>query len=387
MEKFSQEYIELLSRKYREGSLSETEMADFKSWYSDLSTIADLDNEVNNYKSRDEIKNKIDAQLNFKEAKSKISYQPWKWRIAAAALVFIGCSVFFILAERNNNLKTDKEIVLKNVSVQPGRNLAYLTLANGTTVKLDTAKEGEVIALNGPQKTQNNQLVYSPANKGDAPTALVFNKLVTPAGGQYKVVLSDGTKVWLDAASKLTYPQRFNDTVRRVTLEGQAYFEVAHENSRPFRITAGSQEVTVLGTHFNINAYRDEPKIVTTLVQGMVRVTYNHRNIIIKPGEKAVSDSSQNSLVIKNANLTTELAWINGMIQFQDAPLPEIMRQVSRWYNIKIRYVGTPSKDVFTGGFSRDGNLASLLDILKSNGIPYQMKQNGDDKILEIGKL
>jgi len=109
--------------------------------------------------------------------------------------------------------------------------------------------------------------------------------------------------------------------------------------------------------------------------------------MVIKPGEKAVSDSSQNSLVIKNANLTTELAWINGMIQFQDAPLPEIMRQVSRWYNIKIRYVGTPSKDVFTGGFSRDGNLASLLDILKSNGIPYQMKQNGDDKILEIGKL
>lgn len=387
MEKFSQEYIELLARKYKEGILSEKEKADFISWYSDLAANSELEGNVDIYETRNRIKDKIDAQLHLGADVSKNSLRPWRWKLAAAASILIGSSIFFILTHRGEVQKADKEIILAKADAQPGRNVAYLTLANGKTVKLDTVRTGQAVANNGPQKNLQNQLVYLPNNQQGGPETNSFNTLITPAGGQYTVVLPDGSKVLLDAASRLTYPQRFSDTVRRVVLEGQAYFEVAHENNRPFRVTAGAQEVTVLGTHFNINAYKDESKVTTTLVQGLVRVRCGRQFIVIKPGEQAVTDSAQKLVEVKNAHVNTEIAWVNGMIEFQDASIPKIMRQVARWYNIKVRYVGNQSRDLFSGGISRNSNLSSLLEILKSNDIPYVMKQDGNDKILEIGKL
>ena len=387
MERFSQEYIELLARKYKEGNLSEKERADFIAWYANLSTNLDVDDEYSLHEKHHEIKDKIDAQLNIGKNNAKISFRPRKWQLAAAACLLIGCSVFYLLARRNADNHSNKDIVLAKADAKPGRNLAFLILPNGKKVNLDTAKTGRALSDNGPQKSLSNQLIYSSATPGVVSDKNRQHMLITPLGGQYEVVLSDGTKVSLDAASKLTYPERFDDTVRNVVLEGQAYFEVAHENKRPFHVIAGTQKITVLGTHFNINAYKDEPKIVTTLVQGLVGVDFKNQHMIIHPGEQAISDSAKKSMVVKNADLKTELAWKNGMIAFRDASIPQIMRKAARWYNIKVRYVGNQPPVVFSGGFSRNSNLANLLEILKSNSIPFVMKQNGEDKILEIGQL
>lgn len=382
MKNDSQEYLELLARKYKEGTLSEKERADFLRWYADLSATAD-DAEDRFAEGRSRIKSKIDIELNLNQTGAQSNFRLWRWPLTAAASLLIGCSILLIVFRGH---KQHQEIVLAKADAKPGGDRAFLTLGSGQKIDLDTVKTGQILSPAGVHKSGTNQLVYAASVRDKASSPVHQNILTTPSGGQYAVVLEDGTKVWLDAASKLTYPEHFSDTARRVTLEGQAYFEVAHENNRPFRVSARSQTVSVLGTHFNIDAYTDEPKVTTTLAQGLVRVHAGAQDVLIHPGEQAVSDGTDNSLVAKTADLNTELAWKNGLIRFRDASVPQIMRQVARWYNIKIRYVGKQSTAVFSGGFPRSSNLANVLKILDGNNIPLVMLQDGDEKILEVGE-
>jgi len=210
-----------------------------------------------------------------------------------------------------------------------------------------------------------------------------MNLLSIPAGGEYEVVLSDGTHVWMNAASSLSYPERFDSKERVVSLHGEAYFEVAHDTSRPFKVVTAKQVVQVLGTHFNINAYDDDTKTVTTLLEGVVRVSSAAKQAVIKPGQQASSDG-RNDLEVANANIRSALAWKNGMIEFQDTSLPQLMRQIARWYNIKVEYEGPQRKDLFTGGISRHSKLSALLNILRANDIQFSMREEGTQKILIV---
>jgi ferric-dicitrate binding protein FerR (iron transport regulator) len=191
----------------------------------------------------------------------------------------------------------------------------------------------------------------------------------TPVGRQYELMLADGSRVWLNAASSITFPTSFSTSERRVQITGEAYFEVAHDKSRPFHVSVNGLDVQVLGTHFNINSYDNEPAIKTTLLEGEVKVTKGNSSILIAPGEQAVAMNTSNSLSIKNGvDLDKVMAWKNGKFVFQDANIKEIMRQLERWYGITVSYSENATDEEFVGVISRNVNLSQILEMLKKTG-------------------
>jgi len=219
-------------------------------------------------------------------------------------------------------------------------------------------------------KDAKGKLEYKPlgsvlAGKG----ALVYNRIQVPYGGQYQLELPDGTKVWLNAGSSLRYPVSFTGHERKVELTGEGYFEVAKNKTMPFRVQTSKQVVEVLGTHFNINAYNDDPSVKTTLLEGSVKVTQNTMGTfkMLKPGQQSVLKN--NELQVKEADTEEAVAWKNGLFLFNDQSLDEIMHQVSRWYDLQIVFDDVSLKTQrFGGSISRFKNVSQLLQVLESTG-------------------
>ncbi|MNK36652.1 fec operon regulator FecR [compost metagenome] len=386
MEQFSEEYIALLATKYKEGNLSETERKDFLSWYGQIAEELDEPESGENEAVKVRMLQHINAHVTGQDIREQhVKKTPYRWMAAAAILVIFSAGWLFL--NQSNKSKTDQVAVLKNIEASPGINRAYLTLSNGQKIDLSNVNAGVIANLNGvsASKSKGNMLVYEASPNQVSNAVNKMSVLSTPAGGQYEVVLPDGTHVWLNAASTLSFPEQFSSTERRITLKGEAYFEVAHDASRPFRVSTSRQNIEVLGTHFNISAYDDEPRTLTTLLQGSVRVSSAAKNTIIKPGEQAVS-SERNDIQVQQANIRIAMAWKNGMIAFEDANLRQIMRQVARWYNIKVEFSGSENQEVFTGGVSRDSKLSALLEILKANNIRFSMREEGGLKILTVNQ-
>jgi ferric-dicitrate binding protein FerR (iron transport regulator) len=196
----------------------------------------------------------------------------------------------------------------------------------------------------------------------------LYNTISTPKGGQYQVTLSDGSKVWLNAASSLRFPATFSGKERKVELTGEGYFEVAHNKKMPFHVTVNDLDVEVLGTHFNINAYADESAIKTTLLEGSVKVVKGNETKIIEPGEQASVTTSEDEINVKQqVDLEQVVAWKNGIFQFERADIESVMRQISRWYDIDVDYHGRVSEH-FGGTISRDVNISDVLKMLEMTG-------------------
>jgi transmembrane sensor len=386
MEQFSEEYITLLATKYKEGSLSETERRDFLSWYGQVAGELEEPQSGKNEEVKARMLQHISARISGQDIPAQhVRKFPYRWMVAAAVLLISFAAWIFLNPSREP--KTDQITVLQNAEASPGTNRAYLTLSNGRKIDLSTVKAGVITNLNGvsASKSKGDMLVYEASS---VPTSNASNKmsvLSTPAGGQYELILPDGTHVWLNAASTLSFPEQFSSTERRITLKGEAYFEVAHDAARPFRVSTSRQNIEVLGTHFNISAYDDEPRTSTTLLEGSVWVSSAAKNRVIKPGEQAVS-AEKNDIQVQQANTKIALAWKNGMIAFEDASLRQIMRQVARWYNIKVEFSGQENQELFTGGVSRDSKLSALLEILKANNIRFSMREEGPVKILTVNQ-
>jgi ferric-dicitrate binding protein FerR (iron transport regulator) len=227
---------------------------------------------------------------------------------------------------------------------------------------------------------QEGQLEYK---QGNAEAAVAYNTLSTPAGGQFQIKLPDGSRVWLNAASSITYPTAFTGNDRRVSITGEGYFEVTKDARKPFKVTilsaAGEQqrstEIEVLGTHFNINAYDDEAVVKTSLLEGKVKVVNNKaETAILKPGQQA-QVSSQGAMQVKeDADMEEVVAWKNGEFLFQRADIGTLMRQVARWYDIEVNYPNGKPKDKFTGKIGRNVNLSQLLEILKYSEVRFELK-------------
>jgi ferric-dicitrate binding protein FerR (iron transport regulator) len=201
----------------------------------------------------------------------------------------------------------------------------------------------------------------------------MYNSVTTPRQGQYHLVLSDGTNVWLDAESSIRFPVSFDDTCRRVELTGQAYFEVAHNQQQPFivHIPLSNSDVRVLGTHFNIMAYKDESAVRTTLLEGAVRVNNVSGAVLLKPGQQAAiknSNSSNAAIAVQRADTERVMAWKNGMFHFGNTPIDEIMRQVARWYDADVHYKGSIANLQFSGQVARTSNVSELLQLLEATG-------------------
>lgn len=286
-----------------------------------------------------------------------------KYSVAASliALMSIGGYLF------TNKNTTDSQTLTTDFS--PGSNKAILTLSDGTTINLDDARDGKLasqgnIAVN---KTHDGELYYdaSKTSKAEAGAKPTYNTITTPRGGQYQVKLADGTKVWLNSVSSISFPTAFSGRDRQVKVTGEVYFEVARNKAMPFIVHSGNQLVEVLGTHFNINSYDDEPDVKTTLLEGAVKVRHlnNGFTALLKPGQQAISKAS-GPITVKKADLEQAVAWKNGLFQLNDVNIETIMRQASRWYDVDVVYQGKIPERKFSGKIKRNVKASEFLQML-----------------------
>lgn len=297
----------------------------------------------------------------------------WWRRMAAAAAVLVLISAG-IYGWRQMGSKEPAPVIARQNDVPPGSNKAMLHLADGTVVTLDSAGN-QVFRQGGTTiNQQNGQLRYN-ANDPNA-TTVSFNTLATPRGGQYSVTLPDGSKVWLNSASSLRFPTAFAGSERRVELTGEAYFEVAKNAKQPFKVTLEDKTtIEVLGTHFNVNAYKDEPAISTTLLEGAVRLTNGKERITIKPGERAQLKEGGTKFVIDRPDVDRVIAWKNGFFQFNGDNITLIMKQLSRWYDIEPVYAGNMNMKDYSGYISRNSNISEVLKMLElTNEIKFKVE-------------
>jgi ferric-dicitrate binding protein FerR (iron transport regulator) len=210
----------------------------------------------------------------------------------------------------------------------------------------------------------------------ERPDEVLYNTLTTPRGGQYQLTFPDGSRVWLDAASSIKYPTAFTGKVREVEMTGEAYFEIAKNTRMPFVVKAGGTTTTVLGTHFNINAYDDERTLITTLLEGSVKFGCGKEEKVLHPGQQAVLNAETRSFTVKDADTYQAVAWKNGQFDFDDKDLPAIMRQISRWYNIDINFQSTYDGATFGGGISRQLNLSHVLRLLDKSGVHTRLEDH-----------
>lgn len=291
------------------------------------------------------------------------------YRVAASLLICFGVGIYMLAFMHRTNIPYDNDVA-------PGKNKAILTLANGRRISLTDARTGELATLPGMQvrKTNDGQLVFSVTAAASSPIgSKKLNTISTPNGGQYMVFLPDGSKVWLNAASTLSFPTTF-DVTRNVELSGEAYFEVAKDQKHPFVVSTKAQEVCVLGTHFDINSYANEPSVNTTLLEGSVRVipagmSKNNftKAILLKPNQAAVNTGS--GLNVVSVDASNSIAWKNGRFTFNNEPLEMIMRRLSRWYDVKVTYQNEAVKvKTFAGSTSRYSNISDVLCMLELTG-------------------
>jgi len=298
---------------------------------------------------------------------------------AAVVMLFMGIVAYQYVAKRK---KTVTHIAVNpqrpHNDALPGSNKAVLTLANGKTITLDDAQNG-TLAQQGStivKKAANGQLVYNVAALAKTNTAPSINTIATPRGGQYQVILPDGTKVWLNSASSLRFPTRFTGNLRQVEITGEAYFEVTKNAAMPFKVKTNRAEIEVLGTHFNVMAYDDENVMKTTLLEGAVNINSGSFSAKLKPGQQAQIRSSGKNKVVDDIDMEDEIAWKNGIFQFRDAGIDDILRQASRWYDLDIVYKGNTPVREFNGHISRNVKASELLNMLKYAGIELKIEGN-----------
>jgi ferric-dicitrate binding protein FerR (iron transport regulator) len=304
------------------------------------------------------------------------------WKRVAVAVVILGMIISgsYLLLNRKTPVemvKQEKKIRLLPEEIHSKGNQAILTLANGSVIILDSTKNG-IITNQGNVKViklDSGQLAYSPlTTNGAASSEISYNTISTPRAAQYQVVLSDGTKVWLNAASSLRYPASFSGQDRKVELTGEGYFEVAKNKDKPFYVRVGAVEVEVLGTHFNIMAYDDEAAIQTTLLEGSVKVSYNNQTDLLKPGRQASLNRTDSKLTTGDANVQQVVAWKNGYFYFDKSDVKTIMRQVSRWYDLDILYESSVPDMKFSGKIERSLPLSGISHLLESGQIHFRIE-------------
>lgn len=295
--------------------------------------------------------NRVYEAIGFVTPLPRPVYRINRWWWAAALLIGITTTIYLLY-----HPAPKQAIALK---IRPGKDVATLTLADGTTITLDSTANG-IISQQGNvriTKLPTGELVYTP--EGSNAQEILYNTMTTPKGGQYKLTLPDGSKVWLNAASSITYPAAFAGKERTVTIKGEVYFEIAKNENMPFHVKANNITVDVLGTSFNIMVYEDEPTIKTTLITGAIKVN----GYLLKPGQQAA-----NERITDNADTEEAIAWKNGLFEFNQQSIVSIMQQISRWYDVDIQYQGNIKSKTFTGQISRYADITTVLQKLELTG-------------------
>lgn len=319
---------------------------------------------------------------------SRVRMYRWRWVAAAAILLVVGTVVAWILLpEKRQEQQKAGSATVKNIEpIQPGHDGAILTLADGRQIELDSAANGVIGQQNGAQITlQNNQVIYQPKAGPDAGPAkeLAWNTMRTPKGRQFQLVLPDGSKVWLNAASSIKYPIAFNDKERRVEITGEVYIEVAHDKTWPFFVQTKNQQIQALGTSFNVNAYENEEIEKTTLIEGSVKVNSNINNLpvnshplsaVLLPGQQANIDNTKQLLSIANNQSEAAIAWKNGYFNLENMPFDKVMKQLERWYDIQVLYENGVPDLRFVGGLNRNMTLDALIRALRVSEVHFKIE-------------
>jgi transmembrane sensor len=363
--------LESILKKYLEGRATPQETNFLELYYDyleDQPGLSTLLSDAENKKIEQRNWERLNAQAD--EPSYTISahnipfYSKWRWIAAASIILAFGLSGWFFFNNKNDKQQQIVEMRVTNDIKPPEENRATITLTNGQTVYLDSAAIGS-LAVQGSVKLlklANGKIAYQTGSE-EIIEKPVYNTLTNPKGSRIvDMTLADGSRVWLNAGSSITYPVVFIENERRVVITGEAYFEVAPDKSKPFKVTKGQMQVEVLGTHFNVNAYDDEKNIKVTLLEGAVRLKTNEENEILKPGEQA--QVSGTISILKNVDVEAVMAWKDGRFKFSSVDIETIMRQVARWYDIDIEYRGKVP-GTLSGGLARNVNASQLFHVLE----------------------
>jgi transmembrane sensor len=360
--------LQQLARKFLQGTISDAEQQELDDWFLSQHALRENPKQVEftEDEHRKAIFDRIQSEIRRSSQQKTRSLWP---RIAAAASVLILLSVggYFLLHKKQLQQQFAQN---QPHDIAPGKNQATLILANGSKILLSKGLSGTLAQQGNMLISVNNASALTYTATGATGNNIVqYNTLSTTRGEEspYPLVLADGTKVWLNAASSITFPTAFNGRERKVKITGEAYFEVKHNAAQPFRVETKGQTIEDIGTEFDVNAYDDEPVIKTTLVSGSVKVSQNNRSVILKPGEAAVG------MEVKAGNTEQATAWKKGLFSFKETNIEEVMRQLSRWYDVQVNYPQGVPHTVFTGEMHRDVNASQVLDILGYFKVHFQI--------------
>ncbi|MBL0336995.1 MAG: FecR domain-containing protein [Chitinophagaceae bacterium] len=370
------EPILVLIDKYLAGKASAEDIGQLNEWYrqfNDSSTELDTTDQLDELQLGDRIKSRLFATIRSQEAPVPVS-RPRRWLIPAAAILIllsVAAYFFFNPGKKGQAIAANNNKTIPAAPILPGGNKAVLILADGSSIILDSTTNG-IISQQGAvkvNKLENGLLVYMVNGRQITENDEAFyNTISTPRGGQYQVTLTDGTKVWLNAASSIRFPVVFTGSNRKVEITGEAYFEVEKNAKMPFIVKAGESEVEVLGTHFNVNAYNDEAAIRTSLLEGSVKVSVGKGpREYLQPGQQSGITKDGKIRIYDHVDMEEVMAWKDGRFQFKSADLSTILRQISRWYDVDIEYRNNVNLH-FTGQLPRSSQAASFFEKLEMTG-------------------
>jgi ferric-dicitrate binding protein FerR (iron transport regulator) len=371
------QYIVNLLMKYRENSLTEEENNELQAWAVENHELFEAltSNEIYNELGQDNLSarrvlEKVKGKIAFERTPvRKINVTIW-WAAAVFVLLIAGGYL-----QLHRAPKTELTPAVAKNDVQPGGNKAILTLGDGSTIVLDKGLNGTITKQGNTTivKQDSGKLAYN--TPSEKPSNIVYNTLTTPRAGQFQVVLSDGTKVWLNNASSLRYPTAFRGRDREVELTGEAYFEVAKNKAMPFMVKVAGGQIEVLGTHFNIMAYGDEAAEKTTLLEGSVKVIKGAQNVLLAPGDQSAATPQGQMKVQHGVDVEEVVAWKNGYFHFSGADLPSVMRQLARWYDVEVEYKGNILSQEFSGKIQRNLPISKVLKGLENNEVHFIIEE------------
>lgn len=370
-----EEIVDLLDR-YLQGQTTSEEEEKLNLWYHQEVGLSDWSPEKNTEEIAGLLKQRIDAGIDQEDMPKRNN---WLRYISAAAAILIVSSIsfYFFIINPPSGLTTVQ--LSQTADISPGSNKAVLTLADGTKISLTDVENGELATQSGILITKNTsgQLVYTIKETATANvnSTVPYNTISTPNGGQYQINLPDGTRVWLNSSSSLKFPVNFATLKeRKVDLVGEAYFEVKSDKKKPFRVKSEQQTVEVFGTHFNVMAYPNEKILETTLLEGKVSVKTESIEKFIIPGEQ--SQLRNGSIkVMKLADPEAIVAWKNNLFQFENTDIDKVLRQIERWYDVEVNYVGARPDVYFTGVIPRDVKVSRILMALEQAcGVKFEIE-------------
>ena len=377
----SKERAEELIRKYLEGTATPEEEALLESWYTEAAQNQLESPAAPDYpKIGEEILQLLRAEQEGQvipvQPKSNSPVRLWP-SIAAAAAVIVLLWVGSYLLYHKDPMPSIVKRPAQETDILPAAAKATLTLVDGQTIQIDSAGGGTLPRQgNARIETLNGQLIYSisrPDPQTPKTNGVAYNTLTTKPGEHYSLLLQDGTKAWLNAASSITYPVVFDGDKRQVKVTGEVYFEIAHNDKQPFSIAVRNELIEDIGTHLNINAYDNEPAINTTLLEGRINVSNGSSSTILRPGQQATLAPGEETFHVKTVDADKAVAWKDGYFYFDRADIETVMRQLARWYNIQVAYQGEIPKRTFKGKVYRNINASEALQILSYFGAHFKI--------------